>query len=107
MFRGRIKLGNDIIEIQGEFIYEKSAMNGGMCMSTMEANLALISTIPEERQEEIRTYLLMNFCTDNPFKPLSAEEIASELAQARECYEKGEGENFDDAVDEISAKYGL
>lgn len=85
----------------------KRVMNGGMCMSTMEANLALISTIPEECQEEIRTYLLMNFCTDNPFKPLSAKEIESELAQARECYEKGEGEDFDDAVDEISAKYGL
>ena len=85
----------------------KRVMNGGMCMSTMEANLALISTIPEECQEEIRTYLLMNFCTGNPFKPLSANEIVSELAQARECYENGEGEDFDNAVDEISAKYGL
>ena len=85
----------------------QSVRNGGMCMSTMEANLALISTIPEECQEEIRTYLLRNFCTNNPFKPLSAGEIASELAQARECYENGEGEDFDDAVEEISAKYGL
>ena len=76
-------------------------------MSTLEANLALISTIPEECQEEIRAYLLMNFCTNNPFKPLSAKEIESELAQARECYENGEGEDFDDAVDEISVKYGL
>lgn len=52
-------------------------------MSTREANLALISTIPEECQEEIRAYLLMNFCTNNPYKPLSANEILSELAQAR------------------------
>lgn len=76
-------------------------------MSTMEANLALISTIPEERQEEIRAYLLMNFCANNPYKPLSANEILTELAQARENYEKGEGEDFDSAIDEISAKYGL
>ena len=76
-------------------------------MSTMEANLALISTIPEECQEEIRNYLLMNFCTNNPYKPLSAKEILSELAQTRECYENGEGEDFDKAIDEIGAKYGL
>lgn len=76
-------------------------------MSTLEANLALISTIPEEHQEEIRTYLLMNFCTNNPYKPLSANEVLSELAQARESYENGEGEDFDTAIDEISAKYGL
>jgi len=69
--------------------------------------LALISTIPEECQEEIRTYLLRNFCTNNPFKPLSAKEIEAELSQARECYEKGEGEDSDDVVDEISAKHGL
>lgn len=49
-------------------------------MSTMEANLALISTIPEERQEEIRAYLLINFCANNPYKPLHANEILSELA---------------------------
>lgn len=40
-------------------------------------------------------------------KPLSANGILSELAQARESYENGEGEDFDTVIDEISAKYGL
>ena len=40
-------------------------------------------------------------------KPLSAKEILSELAQAREAYKNAEGEEFDVAVDDIRAKYGL
>ncbi len=76
-------------------------------MSTLEANLALLSTIPEERQAEIQRYLLMNYCKDNPFKPLSGKEILSELEQSRSCYQNGEGEDFDKALDEIGKKYGL
>lgn len=44
---------------------------------------------------------------ENRFKPLSAEEILKELAEARECQERGEYQDFDDALDEISEKYGL
>lgn len=76
-------------------------------MSTLEANLALLSTIPEECQKEIQSYLLMNFCGNNPYKPLSKNEILSELAESRMCYMNGEGEDFDKAIDEIGAKYGL
>lgn len=76
-------------------------------MSTLEANLALLSTIPEEFQKEIQNYLLVNFCGSNPYKPLSEKEILSELSEARQCYENGEGEDFDKALDEISVRYGL
>jgi hypothetical protein len=76
-------------------------------MSTLEANMKLLSTIPEERQEEIQKYLLINFCEDNPYKPLSKNEILNELAESRACYQNGEGEDFDKAVDEIGVKYGL
>ena len=76
-------------------------------MSILEANINLIATIPEERQEEIQRYLLLNFCEDNPYRPLSANEIAEELAESRACYLRGEGKDFDEAIDEIRAKYGL
>ncbi len=76
-------------------------------MSTLEANLELLSTIPEEHQKEIQQFLLLNFCDENPYKPLSRNEFLSELAQSRVCYECGEGEDFDKAVEEIGAKYGL
>lgn len=76
-------------------------------MSTLEANLELLSTIPEEHQKEIQRYLLINFCKTNPYKPLSGNEILSELAEARMCYAQGEGEDFDKALDEIGKKYDL
>ena len=76
-------------------------------MSTLEANLALLLTIPEERQEEIQSYLLTNFCTDNPYRPLRSDEILAELAESRACYLAGEGEDLDKVLDEIGDKYGL
>lgn len=79
----------------------------GVNMSIKEANIALLSVIPESKQKQIYMYLSNNFCEENPFKPLSSEEIYAELEESRECYKRGEGENFDDALDEISAKYGL
>ena len=76
-------------------------------MSTLEANLALLLTIPEERQQEIQRYLLTNFCADNPYRPLRSDEILAELAESRACYLAGEGEDFDKVIDEISDRYGL
>ena len=76
-------------------------------MSTLETNLALLLTIPEECQEEIQSYLLTNFCTDNPYKPLSRSEILTELAESRACCRASEGEDLDKVLDEISDRYGL
>ena len=76
-------------------------------MSTLEANLELLSTIPEKYQKEIQQFLVVNFCGENPYKPLSRNEILSELAQSRASYERGEGEDFDQAVDEIGEKYDI
>lgn len=40
-------------------------------------------------------------------KPLDSNEILAELAQARKDFLDGKGEDFDEAVAEISAKYNL
>lgn len=76
-------------------------------MSTREVNIALLSTIPENAQQQIFVYLTQHFCNGNPFKPKSADEIYAELTEARACYERGEYDDFDDALDEISDKYGI
>ena len=76
-------------------------------MSTLEANMALLSTIPEENQKEIQKYLLVNFCENNPYRPLDRGEILEELAESRKCYENGEGEYLDTVIDEIEMKYSL
>ena len=75
-------------------------MLGAENMSTREANIALLSTIPEEVQQQ-------NFCDGNPLEPKSAEDIYAELEASRACFNRGEYEDFDDALDEISKKYDL
>ena len=55
--------------------------NGDGIMSILEANLSLIATIPEERQEEIQKYLLLNFCGNNPYKPMSADVDFQRIAR--------------------------
>ena len=82
-------------------------MSGVDIMSIKEINIALLSTIPEDAQQQIFEYLTQNFCDGNPFKPKSAEEIYSELAESRACYEQGEYEDFDSALGDMSRKYGL
>lgn len=76
-------------------------------MSAKEANIALLSTLPENVQQQIFVYLTQNFCKGNPFEPKSAEKIYSELAESRASYERGEYEDFDAALDDISKRYGL
>lgn len=76
-------------------------------MSTMETNIAMISTLPEADQEKIFLYLSENFFEDNPFKPMSKNEILSELAEAREAFSRGEYQDFDAAAEEISREYGI
>lgn len=40
-------------------------------------------------------------------KPKSAQEIYEELEESRKCYERGEYQDFDEAIEEISQKYNL
>ncbi|MBQ7067125.1 MAG: hypothetical protein IJN92_09940 [Lachnospiraceae bacterium] len=78
-------------------------------MSTLEANMALLAAIPEEKQQEIHSYLLMivNSNSDNPFKPLSRKEIYQELEESRACFSRGEYMDFETALDEIGERYDL
>lgn len=82
-------------------------MIGVDVMSTKEVNIALLSTIPEKDQEQIFVYLTENFCSESPLKPKSANDIYSELAESRACYERGEYKDFDAALDDIAKKYDL
>ena len=76
-------------------------------MTMMQSNVALIQSIPENRQKDIYNYLIMNFAKDSPFAPLSEQEILDELAESRREAEKGNFRDFDDFMDELEAKYDL
>ena len=76
-------------------------------MTVMQENLNLIRQIPEERQEEIYQFLLLNFDVDNPFERLNKHQIFEELSESRRQAERGEYQEFDEFLDEVEAKYEL
>jgi len=76
-------------------------------MSTKEINIAILSAIPDDEQEDIFEYLKSNYCSGTPYEPLSKEEILTQLAESRANYNNGEFEDFDIALNDISNKYGL
>ena len=43
----------------------------------------------------------------SPFTPLTKDQILEDLKTSREQYENGEYLDFDEALDEIEAKYGI
>ena len=49
----------------------------------------------------------MSIFEKNPFQPMSINEILTLLAESRECYENGDYQDFDEALNEIAQKYGL
>lgn len=56
----------------------------------------------------VRVYMAeFREATETSVKRLSSSEILAELAQARKDFSNGKGEDFDEAVAEISAKYSL
>ena len=44
---------------------------------------------------------------NNPFTPISREEVYAELEESRSCFERGDYKDFGDAIDEIREKYNL
>ena len=82
-------------------------MQGESAMTLKEANLTMLSLIPDNQQEQIFIYLKNNYYKNSPFKPLASDEILSELAESRAFYEKSEYEEFEKALDDISRRYGL
>ncbi len=77
-------------------------------MSVTEATLGLMSTMSEE--ELLEMYHQARRIIDqrsSPFRPLSRQQILADLSISREQIKSGETIDFDHAIDEIEARYGL
>lgn len=77
-------------------------------MSVAEATLGLISKMTED--ELLEMYHQARKIIDqrvNPLRPLSKRQILADLATSREQIENGDVVDFDQAMDEIEAQYGL
>lgn len=82
-------------------------MSGVNLMSTKDINIALLSSLPEEAQEDIFVYLVNNYCSNSPFARKTSDQMLDDLQKSRLCFEQGDYENYEDALNKISQKYGI
>ena len=77
-------------------------------MSTLEATVSMLEMLPESELEGIQNYII-KYCEDrkieNPFRPLSEQELMDRLELARRQCENGECMTGDEAVARLRAEY--
>ena len=77
-------------------------------MSVTEATVDLMSTMSEEELLEMyhQARRIIDMRT-SPFRPLSKKQILADLVVSRRQIDNGDVVDFDAAVEEIEARYGL
>lgn len=79
-------------------------------MSTLEATVSMLESMPEEARMKVFTYTQSLFTSNkpaNPFVPLTEEKILSDLSISRQQAANGEGLNMKDALMEMGKQHGF
>ncbi len=79
-------------------------------MSTLEATVSMLEAMPEEARLQVFEYTQNLFGAkerENPFLPLTKDQILEDLAVSRKQIDEGEVCPMDDALDELEKKYGF
>lgn len=79
-------------------------------MSTLEATVSMLETLPEEELNaiyEVTKRIFVNRSVNNPFQPKTEDEIIRELDIAREHVEEGMFFEAEEVSEELRRKYGL
>lgn len=79
-------------------------------MNTLENTVSMMKMLPESDLVKIQDFTKKLFnlhITDNPFKPLSEEDILRDLEISRNQIAQGKCKEMGPAIEGIRAKYGL
>lgn len=77
-------------------------------MSVAEATKSMIDLLPESDVQVIYAVIKNIFYKETtPFKPLTRNQILSDLETSRKQVENGETSDFDSAIDRLEEKYGF
>ncbi len=78
-------------------------------MSTIEQTVSMMQAMTEESRVKVLDYVRLIYTVDatpNPYSPLSADEILSELSVGCNQNDSGMGIPFDEAMREIGSENG-
>ena len=79
-------------------------------MSTLEATVSMLQAMPEDARRKVFEYtreLFMRPKPANPFVPLTADRILSDLEESRAQIEDGQGVEMDKALEEMGKRHGF
>lgn len=79
-------------------------------MSTIEATVSMLETMPEEARILVFKYAQSLFTSNkpaNPFVPKSEKDILSDLEESRKQIEEGQGVNMKQALKEMGVRHGF
>lgn len=79
-------------------------------MSTIDATVSMLETMPEEARLMVFKYTQSLFTAPkpaNPFMPKTKKDIFDDLAESREQTAEGKGVDMKTALQEIGARHGF
>lgn len=79
-------------------------------MSTIDATISMLETMPEEARLMVFKYTQSLFTAPkpaNPFMPKTKKDILDDLAESREQTAEGKGVDMKTALQEIGARHGF
>lgn len=79
-------------------------------MSTLEATVSMLQAMPEDARRKAFEYTRELFTRPkpaNPFVPLTADRVLSDLEASRAQIEDGQGVEMDKALEEMGKRHGF
>ena len=73
-------------------------------MSTLEATLSMLETMPEEARRKVYEYtktLYATPCSANPYTPMTEDQILADLTHASIEFDEGKGLDAKDTIQGI------
>ena len=79
-------------------------------MSTLEATMSMLESMPEEARVLVFKYTRSLFTSEkpaNPFVPKKSEDIFSDLSESRKEISEGKGIDMKQGLEEMGALHGF
>lgn len=79
-------------------------------MTALESTLAVLKELPESKLmviQNLARQFAQQTTVENPYRPMSREEILAELAASKEDIRQGRIYTAEESVGQLRAKYGL
>ncbi len=79
-------------------------------MSTLDATVSMLEAMPEDARIKVLEFTQKLFTSrkpENPFLPVSQDQILSDLALSRQQINDGQGLDMEDALNKMGRQHGF